>query len=258
MTTIAHAAAAHRDEDRLPFEHALALALATGARLVSVHASSEPDAEDRMIGADEVLRAWKSDGRLTHDKIVHSCCDDPVDTTLDALRRLQPDLVVVGTHARSGIARWMMASRAEALAENLPSPTLVVPIGSRAFVDDGVLRLRRVLVPAGDTASAKASCEALGRLLGHVGMPAGEVILLRVGRTGEGDLPALPLPEGWVCRVERAEGSVPEAIAEAAVDVDLIVMATHGQDSLFDAFVGTNTERVFHAAPCPVLAVPLR
>ena len=67
-----------------------------------------------------------------------------------------------------------------------------------------------------------------------------------------------PLPEGWTCRVERAEGAVPDAIAEAAVGTDLIVMATHGQDSLFDAFVGTNTERVFHAAPCPVLAVPLR
>ena len=149
MTTIAHAAAAHRDEDRLPFEHALALALATGARLVSVHASSEPDAEHRMIGADEVLRAWKREGAVTHDKIVHSCCDDPVDTTLDALRRLQPDLVVVGTHARSGIARWMMASRAEALAENLPSPTLVVPMGARSFVSDGVLKLSKVLIPAG-------------------------------------------------------------------------------------------------------------
>lgn len=256
MTTIAHAAAAHREEDRLPFEHALALAMASHARLVSVHASSEPDAEHRLLGADEVLRAWQADASVRHEKMVHTCCDDPVDTTLDALRRLQPDLVVVGTHARSGIARWMMASRAEALAENLPSPTLVVPMGSRPFVADGALRLRRVLVPAGDAACAKSACEALGKLLANATLPAGEVVLLTVGDAAF-EVPALDLPEGWTCRAEHAKGSVPDAITQAAKDADLIVMATHGQDSLFDAFVGTNTERVFHSARCPVLAVPL-
>ena len=255
MTTIAHAAAAHREEDRLPFEHALALAMASQARLVSVHASSEPDAEHRILGADEVLRAWNAESRETHDKMVHTCCDDPVDTTLDALRRLQPDLVVVGTHARSGIARWMMASRAEALAENLPSPTLVVPMGARSFVNEGAVKLSKVVIPAGDDACAKASCEALRRLLHRSSLPPGEVVLLRVG--GDDSMPALPLPEGWTCRLEHAQGSIPEAITGAAQDADLIVMATHGQDSIFDAFVGTNTERVFHAAPCPVLAVPL-
>ena len=255
MTTIAHAAAAHRDEDRLPFEHALGLALASHARLVSVHAGNEPDVEARLFGADEILRAWSHAGTVVHDKLVHTCCDDPVDTTLDVLRRLQPDLVVVGTHARTGVARWMMASRAEALAENLPSPTLVVPIGARPFVDRGELRLRRVLVPAGDAASTKAACEALTRLLSNVSLPPGEVMLLKVG-TSAVELPELPLPEGWLCRVKRVEGPVAEAITEAAQDADLVVMATRGQDSFFDALVGTHTERVFHASPCPVLAVP--
>ncbi len=256
MTTIAHAAAAHREEDRLPFEHALALAMVSHARLVSVHASNEPDAEHRLLGADEVLRAWHVDAAVRHEKMVHSCCDDPVDTTLDALRRLQPDLVVVGTHGRSGLARWMMASRAEALAENLPSPTLVVPLGSRPFVTDGVLRLRRVLVPAGDATCAKTACEALGKLLANATPPAGEVVLLTVGDAAL-EVPTLALPEGWSCRVERAEGSVVDAITRGAKDADLVVMATHGQDSVFDAFLGTNTERVFHSASCPVLAVPL-
>jgi nucleotide-binding universal stress UspA family protein len=256
MTTIAHAAAAHRDEDRVPFEHALALALASQARLVSVHAGNEPDVEARLFGADEILRSWSHVGKIAHEKLIHTCCDDPVDTTLDALRRLQPDLLVVGTHARTGIARWMMASRAEALAENLPSPTLVVPIGARPFVERGKLRLHRVLVPAGDAKSAKASCEALSRLLARASLPPGEVILLKVGDSSP-ELPELPLPDGWLCQVKRVQGPVAEAITEAAQDVDLVVMATRGQDSFFDALVGTHTERVFHAAPCPVLAVPL-
>ncbi|MBX3248361.1 MAG: universal stress protein [Myxococcales bacterium] len=255
MTTIAHAAAARRDEDRIPFEHALALATTSGARVVSVHAGTEPDAAERILGADEVLRAWGVSRPVQHEKLVHECCDDPVDTTLDALRRLGPDLVVVGTHARHGIARWMMASRAEAIAENLPMPTLVIPTGARSFVREGMPRIERVVVPAGDARSAKAACEALSRLLISATAPTGEVVLVQVGEVPP--VEGLPLPPGWTCRTEHSSGSVPDAIAEAAESADLIVMATHGQDSLLDALVGTRTERVFHAAPCPVLAVPL-
>lgn len=255
MTTIAHASAARRDEDRIPFEHALALAAVSGGRVVSVHAGSEPDAADRILGADEVLREWGVDRVVRHEKLVHECCDDPVDTTLDALRRLGPDLVVVGTHARHGIARWMMASRAEAIAENLPMPTLVIPTGARSFVHDGVPKIERVVVPAGDARSAKAACEALARLLISAAAPVGEVILVQVGDAPP--IEGVPLPPGWTCRTVQTSGSVPDAIASAATAADLIVMATHGQDSLLDALVGTRTERVFHAAPCPVLAVPL-
>jgi hypothetical protein len=118
------------------------------------------------------------------------------------------------------------------------------------------LRLRRVLVPAGDAKSAKAACEALSRLLARTTLPPGEVILLKVG-DGAAELPELPVPDGWLCQIKRVQGPVAEAITEAAQDVDLVVMATRGQDSFFDALVGTHTERVFHAAPCPVLAVPL-
>ena len=37
--------------------------------------------------------------------------------------------------------------------------------------------------------------------------------------------------------------------------VDLIVMATHGRGFISHAFMGSTTERVIRAAPCPVLAV---
>ena len=36
---------------------------------------------------------------------------------------------------------------------------------------------------------------------------------------------------------------------------DLIVMATHGRGFISHAFMGSTTERVIRAAPCPVLAV---
>jgi nucleotide-binding universal stress UspA family protein len=36
---------------------------------------------------------------------------------------------------------------------------------------------------------------------------------------------------------------------------DLIVMSTHGRDSLRDKVIGSHTERVIRQAPCPVLVV---
>lgn len=44
--------------------------------------------------------------------------------------------------------------------------------------------------------------------------------------------------------------------AGAEFDVDLIVMATKGQDSVLDLLRGSTTERVLRGARCPVLAIP--
>jgi nucleotide-binding universal stress UspA family protein len=52
-------------------------------------------------------------------------------------------------------------------------------------------------------------------------------------------------------------GQPHRAITEAAkeLDVDLIVIATHGYTGLKHTFLGSTTERVVRHAPCPVLTV---
>ncbi len=47
----------------------------------------------------------------------------------------------------------------------------------------------------------------------------------------------------------------PVILAEARKD-DLIVMGTHGRNSLAAFVLGSVTLRVLHEAPCPVLAIP--
>lgn len=256
MVTIAHAAAL-TEEDALPFAHSVALARSSGAELVAVHASNDPSAESRMLDAKAVLEGWGENAdAVPYRKLVHSCCDDPVDTTLDALRGLTPDLVVAGTHQREGIVRLVLDSRAEAIAQNVAAPTLIVPIGARGFVAGGQLRLRRILVPAGDAAAAEAGCEAARWMIDLSKAPVGELILMHVG---EGEVPGGDpnLPEGWSCNRESADGKLEEILGEASKEVDLIVMATRGRDSVHDAIVGSHTERVFHRADCPVLSVHL-
>lgn len=58
------------------------------------------------------------------------------------------------------------------------------------------------------------------------------------------------------------EGSVAEAILEAAAEMDLIVMSSHGYAGLNRWLLSSVAERVLHSAPCPVLVIrspePLR
>ena len=53
-------------------------------------------------------------------------------------------------------------------------------------------------------------------------------------------------------------GKPQKVIAEMAekLGTDLIVMTTDGRDNVMDFVVGTITEHVINAAPCPVLVIP--
>lgn len=52
-------------------------------------------------------------------------------------------------------------------------------------------------------------------------------------------------------------GRIPRAVVDAAAETnaDLIIMATHGRSGLPHLFMGSVTEEVVRAAPCPVLTV---
>lgn len=61
---------------------------------------------------------------------------DTVETILDAATDLKADLVVVGTHGRTGLVRLLMGSVAERVLRRAPCPVLVVK-SPRARADAG-------------------------------------------------------------------------------------------------------------------------
>ncbi len=52
-------------------------------------------------------------------------------------------------------------------------------------------------------------------------------------------------------------GKPASAIAEAVKDhaIDIIIMGTHGASGFQEVFVGSNTNRTVHLAPCPVISI---
>lgn len=257
MSLIAHPYIGRSDEDRLPHQHALALALASGARLFSVHAADDADV-DRVEPAAAVLKSWGRDpAAVLHDDQSHECCDDPVDTVLDALRKAGPTLVVLGTTQRKGALRVFIESRAETIADHLAVPALLVPAGSRSLVAaDGSLNIRRVVIPCGDAASTNRAMSRLSWLVDLLGLPEVEAFLTHVGDAPRPDVTPPDHPRvTWSMR--DVPGELEDALAAAAHEADLVVMATRGHDSWADRILGSHTERLLRLIDCPLLSVPV-
>jgi len=62
----------------------------------------------------------------------HLGVGDPVAGLLDYIRRLQPALVVVGSHGHGAVLRLLMGSVAESLIRRAGVPVMVVPAASAA------------------------------------------------------------------------------------------------------------------------------
>lgn len=257
MRTIALTTNLHPDESAT-VATAAALAVATKAKLVTVHATAGGPPASELPHPEQVARGWGQ--AIEVEQLVHTCCEDVTDTLLDALRRVSPQLVVAGTHQRGNLAQLLSGSVAESVARNVAVPTLVVPVEGRGLVDPltGALDLRRILVPHGDRASTQAGLAAADWILRSTGAPWADTLLLHVDDgTPTAELEAPP-PSLRVSR-RTLRGGLEEEITRAVTEHDacLVVMATRGHDGVLDALLGSHTERVLRSVRCPVLVVPL-
>lgn len=238
---------------------AAALAVACGAKLVTVHATSSAAQRAELPRPEDLARSW---GRaIVSDAFVHTCCDDVTDTLLDALRRVAPDLVVAGTHQRGSLSQLLSGSVAESVARNVTVPTLVVPLEGRGLADvsSGALDLRRIVVPAGDDEATRMGLRAADWLVRATGAPRADVFLMHV----EDGSPTPTLDDahdGLRISRQSLKGALEAELERAALDLDacLLVMATRGHDGVVDTLLGSHTERVLRAVRCPVLMVPMQ
>jgi nucleotide-binding universal stress UspA family protein len=170
------------------------------------------------------------------------------------------DLIVLATHGREGVPRWLHGSVAEPAAREADTPTLFLPPGTRGFVDPetGTLRLRNVLIPIDHRPRPQAAAREAERLCQTLSLSEIALHLVYVGE--QRGMPALTIETNRPLEVTRSvrSGDVVDQILAAAAEcpADLIAMATAGHQGFLDALRGSTTERVLRHAPCPVLAVP--
>jgi nucleotide-binding universal stress UspA family protein len=255
------------------FCHALRIALTSGADLTLFHMTEDHHEHwSEIAGVRETLARWNllapgSDalevGKLgLRARKLTVRGEDPVRAVRRRLDEAEVNLIVLATHSRDGMARWLHPSTAEPIAREAHTLSLFIPEGGREFVsrESGAVLLRHVLVPVAATPSPQDAVWAAARLARAVGAIEATFHLLHVGEPD--GMPEFALPAGeeerWNWRTR--EGSVVETIVAAAADIsaDLIVMATDGHHGFLDALRGNTTERVLRAAKCALLAVPSR
>ncbi len=259
-------------ESEVAYHHAVRLAFATKANLDIMHVDRRAHAVDwtEFPSVNETLERWQlmprdshsSDPAGIHVEKIAAYGKEPVRPILEHLDENPADLMVLSTHRRHGIDRWLHREVAQKVARARSLQTLFMPHGCTGFVSPskGVVTLDNVLVPVDWIPSPQAAVDAANELAGVLGCEQTEFTLLNVSASNS-EMPAVDLPRhgGWQWHQRTVSGDVVESIlAEAGkIRADLIVMATQGHDGFLDALRGSTTERVLSGAECPVLAVPV-
>lgn len=254
------------------FAHALRIALAAKCDLSLLHVQEDhaDAAWDDFPSIRETLSQWGVlPADATHEDVTRlgvrvtkgqKVNPDPAEAIGKYVAEHLPDLVVLSTHQRQGLARLLKPALAEQIARLARVRTLFVPRRVAGFVTTelGEVRLRRILVPIDHDPRPQAAVAAAASLANILGVSAVHFTCLFVGRDVERPSVHLLERENWTSEILCEQGDVVETILEMSDerDVDLIVMSTHGHNGFLDALRGSTTERVLRGAKCPVLAVP--
>lgn len=252
------------------YYHALALTVSGQGSLTVYHSGkrSESYQKDRWPRSRATLARW---GRLPHDaprqavaelgitlKKLQTPSSDPVAGIRKHAEREACELLVMGTHARGGLARLLHKEIATTAMRKLQRPALLFPPGCRRFIDleTGEVRLRKVMVAVDHDPPAAHALQSVARLISSARAGTGVCREVHVGSTPPlNDRPELP---GWTWKSSLLQGETPKALVEAAHewDADLLAMVSRGRDHLVDLVLGSTLDQVLADSPCPVLAVP--
>jgi nucleotide-binding universal stress UspA family protein len=274
------------------FEHAVALAAWCDAALAILHVMPDavvPSSELAYMGNPMLLDPGLRDQTLSDlaglaapaRKIGLRADAElregrPAAEIVAAARDLPADLVVMGTHGRTGIGRFVLGSVTETVLRRVMCPVLTVPV--HAPGQPGPMFFKRI-VCATDFSPASAAAVRYAASLAQEA--DGSLLLVHVldrneprGRPdpgGNGHEPnfecaarrmlraALPSEARQWCSVEEVVVSgepAPEILRLARQrEAGILVMGVHGRSLLDLMAFGSVTHQVVQEAACPVLTV---
>lgn len=197
---------------------------------------------------------------------------DPAEEIVRYARESGQDLVVMATHGRSGIERWVRGSVAERVLRTCEVPLLLCTPSALEPRHDGPFR--RILVPLDGSEVADRILPLVEEVARRHGS---QVTLLRVEPLVITEVPSpvlsgslwdpAPLEQSLEPRRQRLAaagvhadaravyGVVAAKILQAARDADLLAMTTHGRTGLARWWFGSVAEQVLRHAPCPLLVL---
>jgi nucleotide-binding universal stress UspA family protein len=193
-------------------------------------------------------------------KKVQRTDENSAQAIIQYINQHRPSLVVLATHQRTGLARWLHQAQAEPIARATHALTLFVPRRVLGFVArDGSVHLRNIVIPVDQSPRPQRALDAAVALAASLECPQVHFHLLYVGAEEGMPQTTIALRPGWTMEQSTWAGDVVNHILDVSEtrDADLIVMATRGHHGFLDAWRGSTTERVLRGTRCPLLAVPV-
>jgi nucleotide-binding universal stress UspA family protein len=255
------------------FHHALRLAVAARAHFYLVHVASATADEIGNWSAFPVVRSTLADWgllpedaspaavyqqlgvRVTKSELQHR---EPVEGLLHFLDANPADFLVLAPDLRADHAGRYRHSVSLPLARRAHLPSLFLPVGVRGFVDGltGAATLRRILLASENGISLRRAGLIALRLARSLGCDDAVLHVLENG-SGNTEVDAIGWPEERTVRVPAASTSSEAVAAQgAAIDADLIVLASRDQSGVVDQLRGNAIEQILRAAERPLLVVP--
>jgi nucleotide-binding universal stress UspA family protein len=237
-----------------------------------------PISREEVLG--EMRRITDRAGMGSIHAILSAHEGDPARNIVEQAAAIDADLVVMGTHGRTGFERLLIGSVAEQVLRKAPCPVLLVPPHVTATAPPDV-DFQHILCPMDFSPSA---LQALGVALDLARRSDGIVMVVHalewLAEEEPREYTHFNVPEYRRHLIDDARHCVQALVADmsqawSAIDprvvvgrayreilrvaadsgTDLIVMGAHGRGALGLTLFGSTTQQVVRAATCPVLIV---
>jgi nucleotide-binding universal stress UspA family protein len=184
-------------------------------------------------------------------------------------------LMVVATHGRTGLSRWLLGSVSERLLRASPCPVLI----ARGGPPQGQPSVRRILVGVDLSEHSRAALHVAGEIAQRLAAEL-EVLYVwaapfygapdqfnaelfeRIRQSARAELDefitSARLPSALAVQAHIVSGTPNERLAERihASQPDLLVLGTHGHGGFRRLVLGSVAEATVRYAPCAALVVP--
>ena len=182
------------------------------------------------------------------------------------------DLIVMGTHGRTGIKNWIYGSVAEKVVRLSRIPVITL------HNNPGEIKIKKLIVPVDFSGNSLHGIQEAQRIAKDfaaelyfvhvieqhihpsfhaVGMESIFAVDPDLNDISEDRLAEFCKHKDNNAHFKVMEGTAPQTIADYAADIDadIVVMATRGFTGIDHLLIGSTTERLVRIAPCAVLTV---
>ena len=262
-------------ERALPY--AIELAKSSGARLILLRAAGQPlsleavvDPIDAKFDALDDAEAELADTieRIKKAEIAvepHVYSGEPARAIIDSARLNGAGLIVMATHGRAGLGRWLYGSVADKVIRGSRLPVLLVPITcEQGWAAD---QTRRIVVTLDGSVLAEEVLDGVAPVAAALGA---ELLLVRVVAPGKSDEAGVTTAQAYLEGVAQRlrhdghsvrplalEGAPAQKVASLAREMDarIIAMATHGRAGVARYVLGSVAAEVLHRSTTPLLVM---